>query len=324
VSDPAIRFHRDLIATLGRSLRPGEPLALAVSGGADSMAMLSLAAIALPNRVIVATFDHGLRVESAAEAAMVAEWCAGHGIAHRILRPDRPLPHHNIQAAARTARYAALATWAAAAGAGAIATAHHADDQAETFLMRANRGSGPAGLAGIRRRRALAPGMEVVRPLLDWRRHELAAIAAAMPTVDDPSNRNDRFTRVRLRTWLADDRSPLDPAQLARSAAHVAAVQDDLDDLCAWAWRTRRRAGEGVAAEVAGLPRTLCRMLARTAIRQVRCDHGIVTPAFTESTNVEALLDALSAGQGATQGGVMATARGTLWHFAPEPPRRAT
>jgi len=163
-----------------------------------------------------------------------------------------------------------------------------------------------------------------VRPLLSWHRHELAAIAAAMPTVDDPSNRNDRFARVRLRAWLADDRSPLDPAQIARSAAYVAAVQDDLDELRDWTWRTRRCGGEGVAVEVAGLPRTLCRMLARTAIRQVRCDHAIVSPAFTESTNVEALLDALSAGRGATQGGVMATASGTTWHFAPAPPRRAT
>ncbi len=319
--DPVIRFHRDLIVASGRPVAIDEPLALAVSGGPDSMAMLALAIAALPGRVIAATFDHGLRDGSAAEAAMVAGWCADRDIPHATLYPAAPLPSANIQAAARAARYAALAAWARAGGARLLATAHHADDQAETFLMRANRGSGPAGLAGIRRRRMLALGVELVRPLLDWRRDELAVVAATMPSVDDPSNRNVRFARARLRTWLADQ-SLLDPAQLARSAAHVAAVQDDLDALRDWVWQERRLPGEAVAVEVAGLPRTLCRSLARMAIHRVRTDHGITAPPFTDSGRIEALLDALAAGKGATQAGVMATVRGTVWHFRPAPPRR--
>ena len=323
MSDPAIRFRHDLAIASGRPLAIDEPLALAVSGGPDSMAMLALAVAALPGQVIVATFDHGLRDGSAAEAAMVADWCAEHGIVHAILHPSAPLPVANIQAAAREARYIALADWAVGTGARLLATAHHADDQAETFLMRANRGSGPAGLAGIRRRRTLAAGVELVRPLLDWRRDELAAIAAAMPSVDDPSNRNPRFARVRWRGWL-EGQSLLDPAQLARSAAHVAAVQDDLDALCDWAWAERRQPGEMVAIDVAGLPRSLCRLLARAAIHRVRADHAIATPAFTDSTRIEALLDALTASKRATQGGVLVAPRGTIWHFRPAPPRRAT
>jgi tRNA(Ile)-lysidine synthase len=323
MSNPVIRFRHDLAAASGRPLVVDEPLALAVSGGPDSMAMLALAAAALPGLVIVATFDHGLRDGSAAEAAMVADWCARHGIDHAILHPSAPLPAANIQAAAREARYAALADWAIGAGARLLATAHHADDQAETFLMRANRGSGPAGLAGIRRRRKLAPGVELVRPLLDWRRDELAAIAAAMPSVDDPSNRNPRFARARWRGWL-ERQSLLDPVQLARSAAHVAAVQDDLDVLCEWVWAERRQPGEAVAIDVAGLPRSLCRLLARTAIHRVRAGHAIAAPAFTDSTRIEALLDALTAGKRATQGSVLATPRGTIWHFCPAPPRRTT
>jgi tRNA(Ile)-lysidine synthase len=78
-----------------------------------------------------------------------------------------------------------------------------------------------------------------------------------------------------------------------------------------------------LAIDVAGLPRALCRMLARTAIQRVRDDHGITAPAFTEASNVEALLDALAARHGATQGGVMVQARGEVWHFCPEPPRRS-
>jgi tRNA(Ile)-lysidine synthase len=323
VSDAATRFHRDLTAAAGRALATGEPLALAVSGGPDSMAMLALAAVALPGQVIAATFDHGLRDGSAAEAAMVDGWCGDHGIPHTTLHPSAPLPTVNIQAAARAARYAALAAWAGAGGAHLLATAHHADDQAETFLMRANRGSGPAGLAGIRRRRRLAPGVELVRPLLDWRRDDLAAVAATMPSVDDPSNRNPRFARARWRGWLAGQ-SLLDPTQLARSAAHVAAVQDDLDTLRDWAWAERRQPGEAVAIDVTGLPRTLCRLLARTAIQRIRADHGIAAPAFTDSTRIEALLDALAAGRRATQGGVIGVPRGAIWHFRPAPPRRTT
>ena len=320
-SNPVARFHRDLIATIGRPLAMGEPLALAVSGGPDSMAMLALAATALPGQMIAATFDHGLREGSAAEAAMVSHWCADRGIAHATLHPSVPLPSANIQAAARGARYVALAAWALAGGARLLATAHHADDQAETFLMRANRGSGPAGLAGIRRRRVLVPGVELVRPLLDWRRDDLAAIAATVPSIDDPSNRNPRFARARLRGWLAGQ-SLLDPAQLARSAAHVAAVQDDLDALRDWAWAERRQPGATVAIDVAGLPRTLCRMLARTAIHRVRAAHDIAAPDFTDSTGIEALLNALAAGRGATQAGVMATPDGDVWRFRPAPPRR--
>ncbi len=321
VPDPVARFHRDLIAAAGRSVADDESVAIAVSGGPDSMAMLALAAAALPGRVIAATFDHGLRGDSAAEAAMVAGWCVDRGIPHATLHPPTPLPRANVQAAARTARYAALADWAGGHDARLLATAHHADDQAETFLMRANRGSGPAGLAGIRRRRTLAPGLDLVRPLLGWRRHDLAAIAATVPSVDDPSNRNIRFARARWRGWLGQQ-SLIDPAQLARSAAHVAAVQDDLDALRDWAWQERRQPGEAMAVDMAGLPRTLCRLLARTAIHRVRIDHGIVAPAFTDSTPIEALLDALAVGRGATQGGVMATTRGSVWHFIPAPPRR--
>ena len=168
------------------------------------MALLLLAAEALPGQIEAATVDHGLRRESADEARMVAAVCHAMDVPHAIL--PVAVSAGNLQSEARTARYAALAGWVHGSGLGALATAHHADDQAETLLMRLNRASGVAGLAGVRAR-GVVPGtnMPLVRPLLDWRKQELAAIvsAAGIEAAQDPSNEAERFDRVRVRKALA-------------------------------------------------------------------------------------------------------------------------
>ena len=129
---------------------------IAVSGGPDSMALLWLALNAFPGRVMAATVDHGLRPEAADEAAMVAAFCARHGVPHATLRPARPITG-NIQSQARTARYALLDQWRMDNGVGWLMTAHHAGDQIETMLMRLNRGAGVGGLAGVRARNHIGP-----------------------------------------------------------------------------------------------------------------------------------------------------------------------
>lgn len=321
-------------------------LALAVSGGPDSMAMLALAAAAFPGQVAAATVDHRLRTANADEAAMVAAWCAGAGVPHATLVVDQPRdPRENLHDWARRRRYRLLEHWAIAVGAHLLATAHHADDQAETFLMRAARGSGVAGLAGIRARQTLEVSkvvseepltmdvwsLDLIRPLLGWRRHELhsIAVAHAIPFVDDPSNADGRFDRTQFRGMLAT--TPLlDPAQIARATEHAAEADAALRAMERWLWTIRKVMPVGVEdpddqiwLNLADLPRELKRRLARAAISHVRDVNGITRPDFSDATNIEPLLDALEAGKSATQAGILATPKADIWRFAEAPPRRS-
>jgi len=315
---------RRLFATAaGEDLSADARIALAVSGGADSMAMLLLAAAAFPGQVVAATVDHGLRPEAAAEAALVAEACTALGVTHTTLAPAAPVAGASIQRRAREARYAALTAWAQAAGADALLTAHHADDQAETLLMRLNRASGVAGLSGIRPWR-FEDDMPLLRPLLTWRRGALRDIAAAAgaPWVEDPSNADPRHDRTRFRALLADQ-PLLDPAALARSAAHLGEAEAALDALTETLWAERWSPGKGLL-RAAGLPREARRRLVRGAVAQVRGANGIAAPDFSDGANVEALLDALAAGKAATQAGVLVSPeRDGSWRFTPAPPRRS-
>ncbi|OYY92030.1 MAG: tRNA lysidine(34) synthetase TilS [Sphingomonas sp. 28-66-16] len=342
---PDARFRVDLETLTGPL--GDRRLALAVSGGPDSMAMLALAAAAFPGQLAVATVDHGLRPGSAAEAAMVAAWCTDHGIAHATLAIGSARgPSDNLHDWARRQRYRLLARWAIDVGAPFLATAHHADDQAETFLMRAARGSGVAGLAGIRPRRSLDlvdrrrsdhdpsanPAMlALIRPLLGWRSAELRAIARAcgVPFVDDPSNADARFDRTQFRALL--QASPLlDAAPLARAAAHLAEADAALQAMEAWLLSTRRQLPAGVAdadgqlwLDMADLPREMRRRLTRAAIAEVRMVRAIERPTFTDAVNIEPLLDSLEAGKAATQGGILVKPVGRVWRFAEAPPRRS-
>ena len=318
----AERFHHDLIRALGHE--PRGAVLFAVSGGPDSMAMLTLAAATFGARVRAATVDHRLRPAAADEAAMVADHCAAIGVPHATLVPAERIAGASIQAAARHVRYRLLAGHAAAIGAEAVATAHHVDDQAETFLMRAARGSGIAGLAGVRPR-ATIDGAIVLRPLLEWRRAELRAIVrrAEVPFVDDPSNHDPAHDRTRFRRLL-DANEWLGPPQLARSAAALAEADGDVRAIVAWLWDSRvTTGGGGVRIAVDDLPRELTRRLARRAIGTVIADSGIAAPKWSESANIEALLDALAAGRRATQAGVLVTPQGNEWRFRPAPARRA-
>lgn len=321
----AARFASSLVQTIGRPFGADERLALAVSGGPDSMAMLGLATAAFPGQVIAATVDHGLRASAAGECTMVAGACAALGIDHATLVADAAIAGASVQAQARALRYRLLIGWATAAGATLLTTAHQADDQAETLLMRAARGSGLSGMAGVRATRRVSDTLLLVRPLLDWRRAELRAVVrrAGLPFVDDPANDDPRHDRTRFRRLLGDHEW-LDAPRLARTAAHLAEADDELRAIAHWLWAARRlkaRAG-GVRLDMVDLPRGLMRRLAQRAIGEVRAMAGIERPEWAPEGNIEPLLDALALGRAATQAGVVVRPNGALWSFRPAPPRR--
>ncbi|MDE2595265.1 MAG: tRNA lysidine(34) synthetase TilS [Sphingomonadales bacterium] len=290
-------------------------MAVAVSGGPDSLALLLLAHAARPGLTEAATVDHGLRAESAAEAGMVGAVCRSLGVPHEVLRIS--VAEGNVQSQARAARYAALAAWMERQGLAALATAHHADDQAETLLMRLNRASGVAGLAGVRAR-GLLPGTELplLRPLLDWRRSELRAVveAAGLIAAEDPSNGDERFDRARLRRRMAEA-DWLDVPALARSAAHLADADVALD------WAARREWSEAVTREPMGLtyrpqaPRAVAlRVLALIARRL-----GEEPP---RGSALARLFDGLVDGRTGSIGSLVVRPTREGWRFMAAPQRR--
>jgi tRNA(Ile)-lysidine synthase len=286
---------------------------LAVSGGPDSLALLLLAHEAMPQHIAAATVDHGLRSEARDEAEYVAEICRQRGISHQILQPEAPIIG-NIQAAARAARYALLEAAADGLGCGHIATAHHADDQLETMLMRLARGSGVDGLAGIREHNG-----RIIRPVLAFTKTELARLctSAGVEPVSDPSNDNADFDRVAMRQWLATAPNPLNPARAVRSASALADVTGALE------WMTATLADEriGVCADeiqlkIKDLPFELQRRLLLNALRKITPD---IEP---RGDALERTLADLMAGNTVTLGNILCVG-GMIWRLTPAPPRRS-
>ena len=252
-------------------------LVLAVSGGPDSVALMLLARRWSGNAAAsVATIDHGLRAASRAEAEQVGQWAAALGFRHALLHWEGEKPRTRLQEQARLARYSLLSHHARSIGAAGIVTAHHADDQAETVLFRLARGSGVAGLSGMRAV-SVRDGLKLWRPLLGVAKPELVGVceAAGHPYLLDPSNHNTAFARVRLRglaSLLAQQ--GLTNGRLAKLAERAAAVEDALDasvQRARAAWHCERSAGyfSGDARFLAGQPEEIARRLLTAEILAV-------------------------------------------------------
>ncbi len=198
------------------------------------MALALLVAEAFPGRTQAFTVDHGLRDASVAEAAQVNIWLAAHGIPHKILFWQGEKPATNIQAEARAARYRLLAEACAESGATVLLTAHHKEDQAETLLLRLARGAGLPGLSAMKPVRYLSAGLDLmlVRPLLDISRENLRTCLTerTQPWIEDPSNQDTRFDRIKVRSLLANPPLPgLTVDSLVQTAEALGAAHRALD-----------------------------------------------------------------------------------------------
>ena len=284
---------------------------LAVSGGPDSLAMLLLAHAAMPTQISAATVDHELRPEAADEAAFVAALCGKLDVPHATLRPSTPISG-NVQSNARAARYALLQSQADADGSDFIATAHHADDQLETVLMRIARGSGIDGIAAVRARQG-----RIIRPMLAFAKSELEEVCeqSGVTPVRDPSNSDDSFDRIKMRQWLASTQHPFDPLRAVRTATAFADASEALD------WMAHRLFESEISSEddrliltANGLPRELQR---RLLLRILDCIQPGYVP---RGEAAEKALDTLLNGGQQLLGDVLCKG-GNAWHFRLAPQR---
>lgn len=232
------------------ALEQAQAVAVALSGGPDSMALCALVAEWAGGRVAVhaITVDHALRPESAAEAHQVGQWVSSYcpGVRHVILRRDpAQIAPTRVQEEARHDRYDLMTSYCREQGIRHLLLAHHQDDQAETFLFRLCKGSGLDGLAAMKHE--TGGDVKLIRPFLDVPKAVLLATCAAkgLPFVRDPSNRNDRFARVRLRRVMELlVREGLSAKRLTVTAMRLARARSALEQLADQAWSQALRQQE--------------------------------------------------------------------------------
>lgn len=301
-SDAALLFH------IGQSPRR---IGIAVSGGSDSVALLQLyhqAAANLGLELQAVTVDHALRPGSAAEADGVAQICAGLGIAHQTLRWDHGAIAGNLQDQARQARYRLIGNWARAQGLADVAIGHTADDQAETFLIGLSRAAGLDGLTGMRPQWQ-AEGITFHRPLLTVTRADLRAYLTrrGVAWVDDPSNDNDRFTRVKARRALAALKPlGITADRLSQTIQHLAMAQHSLRQIALQGWA---QVGDEFAGAVqmdwAGVQRLGSEVERRLLLAAIACVGVAAYPPRAEKLFTLRL--SLSQGRGGTLQGCRIT-----------------
>jgi tRNA(Ile)-lysidine synthase len=315
---------------------PPEMLAVAVSGGPDSMALcrvLSLWSAANGDIPVHAfTIDHGLRAESEHEARQVGQWLAAWpNVSHRIITLDLAGTDSRVMETARRARYEALAAACRDAGAKFLFLAHHRDDQAETFLFRLAKGSGLDGLAGMEAMSAYDDNLTLARPFLTAGKDELIAFCEAqgIPFVNDPTNENPDYARPRLRAARAAlEAEGLSAKRLAVTAARMGRARAALDH-CAqklFAESLKRKTDDGYIfswEQLAAAPAEIrLRVLLRAMAELAEDDTGY-GPRRENLEDLEADLFSAPPFRRRTLGGVIVgLEKGLVEIVREEPPRR--
>ncbi|MEQ8193759.1 MAG: tRNA lysidine(34) synthetase TilS [Rhodospirillales bacterium] len=295
-------------------------VAVAVSGGRDSMALCLLAHVwarAAGGSVTALTVDHRLRAESAREADRVRSWLAAYGIAHEILVWEAPKPAAGVQAAAREARYRLMRDWCGRHGVLHLLTAHHREDQAETVLLRLQRNSGLDGLAGMS---AVMEYSEVrlLRPLLDVPRGRLETFLTerGQDWIDDPSNTDPAYARTRLRSVMKDGGAEkLSAGNLTALAGRCAQARVVLEhDAAVLLARCCSLDPAGFARlDVTALRRAADEISLRALARVIRCIGGrAFAPRLDRLEAVHAALKEKRLGNGRTLGHCRLTIKNDL------------
>jgi tRNA(Ile)-lysidine synthase len=312
-------------------------IVLAVSGGPDSVALMWLAArwrraLKRAPRLVAVTVDHGLRREAAREARDVKRLAKSLDVEHRTVRWTGAKPMAGLPSAARDARYDLLARAAQRHGASHIFTAHTRDDQAETVVMRLSRGSGLAGLAAMARQ-SDRDGVVLVRPFLDVPKSRLVATLekAGIAFADDPTNRDPRFTRPRLRALMpALAAEGADARGLARLASRLARANAALEIMTNGAERYLASIDAGPGLDLAAFTALSDEIRVRLLLRAIN-RTGHEGPA--ELGKVEALLQAMDQAAAKekpgsrrvwlkqTLAGAVISIRNDRMHIVPAPPR---
>jgi len=304
-------------------------VAIAVSGGGDSMALMWLCAqwagkTRQPPQLTVLTVDHGLRPESRDEVQWVVEEAGKLGLRAVMLQWRGDKPVNGVQERARQARYDLLIGWCIDHGAGALVTAHSLDDQAETFMMRLARGSGVDGLAAMRPMRE--DRVAILRPLLGIARARLrdTLVAAGVSWLEDPSNSDQRFERVRWRATLQRlETEGLAAGMMALSARRIERARLALDHATSRLEAQVVAHGEKQAsfplAAVQGEPEEVTLRLLRRLI--MRYGAGGEPPELSALERLSEWI-ALGVSGGRTLAGCRITRRKDAVRVSREPPRR--
>lgn len=317
-------------AALFDPLKRYRHVALGVSGGSDSTALMWLAArwaarTSSAPRLTVLTIDHGLRAESAAEARAVGEVARRLGLCPVVLEWRGDKPKSGLQTKAREVRYRLLSRWCLDNGAEALLTAHTADDQAETFLMRLARGSGLDGLAGIRPQ--LCEPLPILRPLLGVSRARLRATlrAAGESWIEDPSNEDVRYERVRWRRALAAiEAAGVPAAMIARSAARLERSRQALERAVAGLEaKAVRYETDSATLALAAIEKEPLEFIVRLLHRLVARYGGKTEPPRLSAVERLAQWAVAGAGGGRTLAGCRVARRRDVLQFTRERPRRA-
>lgn len=262
-------------------------IAVGVSGGADSLALvlwMSEELKPLGKKVVALTVDHGLRGESSAEARYVAEVMQQFSIEHHILVWEGKKPTNGIEEAARIARYKLMAEWCNENGITYLAIAHHLLDQAETFFMRLERGSGLVGLCGIMPISEMN-GLIILRPFLEYDSSDMKEYLQArnIKWVEDPSNQSDNFLRVRVRKFLPvlKDMLGIDAVRIGNTMQILSRTKSYIEEQTAKLIKNnvKRWNNAGVSFSLRGfkdLHEEMCYRLLSTLIKEV--GNGVYTP----------------------------------------------